>query len=239
MKAQAMVQAGREHLNRLLGLSGEQINWQIADELPSLPANEPPLDNLESLAVSQRLDLAASRSQAEAVAAALRLKKKTRFIPGVKLGVDTERSPDGQRVTGPTLDLELPIFDQGQPAVAKLMAEFQQAKDNYAAQEINVRSEVRESRFALLAARESVEYSQKNLLPLRKRILGETLLHYNAMQKNSYDLLAAKEREQMAEQGGIAALRDYWLARVELERAVGGRLTDETNTNLNSERSKL
>ena len=224
MKAKALMQAAREHLNRLLGLSGEQINWQIADELPLLPEKELPLENLESLAVSQRLDLAASRSQAEAIAAALRLKKKTRFIPGVKLGVDTERSPDGQRVTGPTLDLELPIFDQGQPAVAKLTAEFNQAKDNYAAREINVRSEVRESREALLAAREAVEFGQKNLLPLRQKILGETLRHYNAMQKSSYELLAAKEREQMAEQGGIEALRDYWLARVELERALGGRL---------------
>ena len=229
MKAKAEIQAGREHLNRLLGLSGEQINWQIADELPSLPEKELPLENLELLAVSQRLDLAASRSRAEAIAAALRLKKKTRFIPGVKLGVDTESSPDGQRVTGPTLDLELPIFDQGQPAVAKLTAEFQQAKDNYAAQEVNVRSEVRESRAALLAAREAVEFSQKNLLPLRKQILGETLLHYNAMQKSSYELLAAKEREQMAEQGGIEAIRDYWQARVALERAVGGRLSGETS----------
>jgi outer membrane protein TolC len=51
-------------------------------------------------------------------------------------------------------------------------------------------------------------------------------------------LLAAKEREQMAEAGGIEALRDYWLARVALERALGGRLTSETNTNLNSDRSK-
>jgi outer membrane protein, heavy metal efflux system len=230
IKAKAEVQAQREHLNRLLGLSGEQINWQIADELPSLPEKELPLENLESLAVSQRLDLAASRSQAEAIAAALRLKQHTRFIPGATIGVDTERTPDGQRVTGPTLDLELPIFDQGQPAVAKLTAEFQQAKDNYMAQEINARSEVREARGALLSAREAVEFGQKNLLPLRQQILGETLLHYNAMQKNSYDLLAAKEREQMAEQGVIAALRDYWLARVELERAVGGRLTNETNS---------
>jgi outer membrane protein, heavy metal efflux system len=228
-KAKAEAQAQREHLNRLLGLSGEQINWQIAEALPLLPGSEPPLENLESLAVSQRLDLAASRSQAESIAAALRLKKKTRFLPGVKLGVDTERSPDGQRVTGPTLDLELPIFDQGQPAVAKLTAEFQQAKNSYAAHEVNVRSEVREARGALLAAREAVEFSQEKLLPLRRKILGETLRHYNAMQKNSYELLAAKEREKMAEQGGIEALRDYWLARVELERAVGGRLSGGTS----------
>src|SRR5665213_1170289 len=227
MNAKADVQAGRERLNRLLGLSGEQINWQIADELPSLPTNEPPLENLESLAVNQRLDLVAKRNQAQSIAAALRLKKHTRFIPGATIGVDTERTPDGQRVTGPTLDLELPIFDQGHAAIAKLTAEFQQAKDNYAAQEVNVRSEVREARVELLAAREAVEFSQKNLLPLRKQILGETLLQYDAMQKNSFDLLIAKEREQNAEQTSIAALRDYWIARVALERAVGGRLAME------------
>jgi cobalt-zinc-cadmium efflux system outer membrane protein len=226
MKAKAGMQMEREHLNRLLGLSGQQIHWQIADELPALPEKELPLENLESLAVNQRLDLAAMKQQAESLAAALKLKQKTRFIPGVTLGVDTERSPDGQRVTGPTLALELPLFDQGQPAVAKLAAEFQQAKDNYMAQEVNVRSEVREAQDSLLAAREAVEFSQKNLLPLRQQILGETLLHYNAMQKNGYDVLAAKEREQMAEQTCIEALRDYWLARVGLERAVGGRLNN-------------
>ena len=38
------------------------------------------------------------------------------------------------------------------------------------------------------------------------------------MQKSSYELLAAKEREQMSERGYVEALRDYWIARVGLER---------------------
>jgi cobalt-zinc-cadmium efflux system outer membrane protein len=224
MRSKAEVKANRERVNRLLGLSGEQIGWQIADELPGLPEKEMSLENLESLAVNQRLDLAAERQRAESIAAALRLKKKTRFIPGITIGVDTERSPDGQRVTGPTLDLELPIFDQGQPAVAKLTAQFQQAKNNYTAREITVRSEVREARDALLAAREAAEFSQKNLLPLRRQILRDTLLQYNAMQKGNIELLAAKEREQNSEQTNVEALRDYWLTRVELERSLGGKL---------------
>ena len=87
MKARAETQMEREHLNRLLGLSGEQIHWQIADELPALPEKELPLENLESLAVNQRLDLAAKKQQAESLAAALRLKKKTRFVPSVTPGI--------------------------------------------------------------------------------------------------------------------------------------------------------
>jgi len=224
MKAKAAAQAQRERLNRLLGLAGEQINWQIADELPLLPATEPPLKNLEALAVAQRLDLAAKRSRLESLAAALRLQKNTRYFPGVKAGVDTEAMQNGQRVTGPTLDLELPLFDQGQPATARLTAVIEQAKDEYAAQEVNVRSEVREALAALAAAREAVAFSRTNLLPLQRRILGETLLHYNGMQKNTYDLLLAKDREQQAEQSVVEATRDYWLARVSLEFAVGGRL---------------
>jgi cobalt-zinc-cadmium efflux system outer membrane protein len=227
MQARAETQADRERLNRLLGLSDAQLCWKIADELPPLPATELPLTNLEALAVNQRLDLAATRSQAKSIAAALRLKEHTRFIPGLTVGVDTERTPDGQRVTGPTLDLELPIFDQGQPAVARLTAEYRQARDNYVAREVNVRSEVREAQDALLAERPSAEFSENNLLPLRQKILGETLLHYNAMEMSAYELLLAKDREQVAEEDHIAALRDYWLARVALERAVGGRLTGE------------
>lgn len=231
MQAKVEVQSQREQLNRLLGLSDEQINWQVVNELPSLPANAISLTNLESLAVSQRFDLGAKRNQMESIAVALRLKKHTRFIPVAAIGVDAEQMPDGQNVTivGPTLDLEIPIFDQGQPAVAKLAAEFRQAKDNYAAMEINIRSEVRDAENELQAAREAVVFSQNNLLPLRRTILKETLLQYNAMQKSSFDLLVAKEDEQKAEQSDVEALRDYWIARVELERAVGGRLFDKTN----------
>lgn len=225
--AQAQTRADRERLNRVLGLSGGQVNWKVADELPGLPAMELPLENLETVAVSQRLDLAVVRSEADSVAAALRLIKNTRFIPGVTVGVSTERSPDGQRVTGPSLGLELPLFDQGQPAVARLSAQYRQAQNNYAAMEINVRSEVRQAQDGLLAARAAAEHYAKTLLPQRQRILRETLLHYNAMQKSSYELLAAKEREQIAERGYVEALRNYWIARAELEHAVGGRLSGD------------
>jgi cobalt-zinc-cadmium efflux system outer membrane protein len=223
-QAQAQTRVEHERLNRLLGLWGRQTDWKLADELPSLPEKELPLENLESLAVGQRLDLAAARNQAQAVGNALQLKTNTRFLPGVSVGVSTERESDGQRVTGPTLSLELPLFDQGQPAVARLAAQYRQAQRSFEALAVNVRSEVREARDALIAARDAAEHYEKILLPQRQRILRETLLQYNAMQKSNHELLAAKEREQVAERRYIETLRDYWIARGELERAVGGRL---------------
>jgi outer membrane protein, heavy metal efflux system len=228
MQAQAKVQTDRERLNRVLGLADGQLGWHLAPTLPALPPPEPPLNDLEAVAIGQRLDLAALRRHAESLADALRLQQHTRYLAGLNLGVDTERMPDGQRVTGPTLDLGLPLFDQGQPAVAKLAAEYRQARDTYQARAATVRSEVREARADLLASRAAVEFADRELLPLRQQVLGETLLRYNAMAASTGDLLLAKEREQTAEAERIGALRDYWLARVALERAVGGRLAAAT-----------
>src|SRR2546422_2280053 len=123
-KTQAQSRADRERLNRVLGLWGQNTKWTVAAELPPLPEKEPPFERLESVAIEQRLDLAAARQQVALTARALSLRANTRYLPAsIKLGVDTEREPDRQNVTGPTLDLELPIFDHGQGAIAKLQAQ--------------------------------------------------------------------------------------------------------------------
>ena len=226
-KAAAQVRSHREKLNRLLGLWGRQTAWQITAALPPLPDQELPLENLEAIAVQRRLDLAAARGEVLAIAGALQLKQNFRYLPGATLGVNAEHDLDHSWVVGPTLSLELPLFDQGQAGVARLTAEYRRAARNFEALAINIRSEVRENRDALLAAREVAEFFAKVLLPQRQRALHETLLHYNAMQKSNFELLAAKEREQVTEREAIEALRDYWIARAELEQAVGGSLTRE------------
>jgi cobalt-zinc-cadmium efflux system outer membrane protein len=230
-RTEAELRRDREKLNRLLGLWGEQTNWQMNAALPAALANEPDFERLESLAVSQRLDLSAAQSEVAIARTALELKRKTRLLPAsVNVGVDTEREPGGTgshtHVTGPTLDLTLPVFDQGQAGIARLSADLRRAESNYEALAIDIRSEVREARDALLAARAAAVYYDQTLLPKRRAILRETLLHYNAMQKSSYELLLAKQQSLEAERGRIEAWRDYWTARAELERAVGGRLAD-------------
>lgn len=224
-RAQVQARADRERLNRLLGLWGKQTVWQLAGELPSLPEKELPLENLESIAVSRRLDLRAARAEVVNVLSALKLKKSVRWIPAASIGVNAEHDLDHSWVVGPSLDLEVPLFDQGQPELARLSAEYRRAQRNFEALAVNIRSEVREVRDSLIASRNAADYFNKVLLPQRQRILRETLLQYNAMQKSNFELLAAKEREQLAEREAIEALRDYWITRAELERAVGGSLT--------------
>ncbi len=226
-RAQAQLRSDREKLNRLLGLWGKQTTWQVENELPELPEKELPFENVETLAISQRLDVAAARDEAVNVQSALKLKKSVRWLPGVSVGVNAEHDLDHSWVIGPSLSLEVPVFDQGQPELARLAAEYRRAARRFEALAVNIRSEVREARDALIAARDAAEYYQKVLLPQRQRILRATLLQYNAMQLSNYALLAAKEREALAEREAIEALRDYWIARARLESAAGGSLTGD------------
>jgi cobalt-zinc-cadmium efflux system outer membrane protein len=223
--AEMQARVDRERLNRLLGLWGASTVWSVPDGLPEIPAEEVPLQNLESLAMANRLDVDAGRFNVNLLAYALSLRKKTRFFPlGIHLGVETERDSDTHRVTGPILALELPVFDWGQASVPRLEAQLFQAQRQLEALAINARSEVREARDLLIANRELARYYGSVLLPQRVEILELTLRQYNMMLRGAYDLLIAKQAEVASERAYIDAWRDYWIARAALERALGGSL---------------
>lgn len=229
-QARMQLRADREKLNRLLGLWGKSTAWEIIELLPSIPEQEIPLDTVESLAVAQRLDVETARRDVEIIERALALQRGTRWLPGgVHIGVDSEREPEGggPRVTGPTLHLDLPIFDHGQADRARLQAQQRQAQYRLEALATNARSEARDARDWMIASRDLAAYYAKVLLPERGKILELTLEHYNFMLKGAYDLLLAKQLEMETERAYIEAWRDYWIARAELERAVGGELPKE------------
>jgi cobalt-zinc-cadmium efflux system outer membrane protein len=225
LQGEAQARLDREKLNRLMGLSGATARWKIAAELPQIPQEEFSLEELETLALSQRLDYAVTSNHVALVTRALSLRKNTRFLPTeVNIGFDAERETDRQWVLGPTLELEIPIFDQGQGQVGRLQAQLRQAQRVREALATEIRFEVREANALLNANRTAAQVYGNVLLPQRTRILDLTLEHYNFMLKGTYDLLSAKQQQAQTERAYIEAWRDYWIARSELERAVGGKL---------------
>ncbi len=92
---------------------------------------------------------------------------------------------------------------------------------------VEARSHVRLARARLAAQRQVVEHYRTGLLPLKERIVQESLLHYNAMQLGPQELVEARQAQVDTYRDYLDAVRDYWIARAELERAVGGRLTSE------------
>jgi cobalt-zinc-cadmium efflux system outer membrane protein len=222
-RAEYQLLADRETLTRLLGVWGNDVEYRVAAKLPELPASEPELEHLERVAIEHRLDLAAAREEVLSASAALRVTKGSRMV-SIDLGANGHRDPDGPVTLGPTVDLELPIFDQKQAEVARLRAQLRAAQHGADALAIAVRSQVRQSRNRLMAARMTVDYYARTLVPLRERIVALSQEQYNAMLLGVYQLLQAKQNEVNSYREYIEAVRDYWVARADLERAIGTRL---------------
>ena len=224
MRAELEVAGIREKLNRAMGLSGTEITWRIPGQLPALPAQDAgDVPALESQAVAQRLDLDAQRQEVAIVDKARALRHWGVFT-AVQVGPSTERDPDGVRVTGPAVQMEMPIFNQGKADRARLASQLRQSRARLEALEVSARSEIREELAHMKSARATVEYYRDHLNPLRARALELTQERYNNMTLSGLDLLSAKQDQLLSEIEQTQALRDYWIHRTELEHALGGAL---------------
>lgn len=218
---------GREHrekLNRLLGAWGADADWKIAGDLHPVPESLPTTKGLESLAVRNRLDLAFARSQLESTVRALGLEKRFRFVGALDFGLAGETDPDRTNLTGPSIHLELPIFNQGQARIARGEAQLRMAQRRFEGLAIEIRSEVREKRDLLLSKHDIAVFYRDELVPVNRQITAQTMLQYNAMLVGAFDAFQARRDDMDAERSLIEATRDYWIARAELEREVGGDL---------------
>lgn len=224
-QSEAQLASDREKLNRLMGVWGEDIAWKAPTRLPEVPEALPPVERSEARAVAQRLDLAAAKKEAEASAQALGLTRQLRYLGPFGIGVAYKREPDAGRFIGPTVTLGLPVFNQGQAAVARAEAQARRSQERVAALAVEIRSEAREARTRLTASHEMVRHYAKVMLPLQQTVVNETLKFYNGMLVGVYDLLLAKQTQVQTARQYISASKQFWLAWTDLERALGGKLT--------------
>jgi cobalt-zinc-cadmium efflux system outer membrane protein len=223
-QAQAQLASDREKLNRLMGVWGEDTRWRMPAQLPAAPAQLPELQDVEALAVTNRLDLAAAKKEAEAAAQAAGLTRQFSALSPLGIGVAFKREAEGDKFVGPTIELGLPIFNRAQAQMSRATTELERSVSRVAALAVEVRSQAREARARLSSAHEILLHYQRVLLPLQQTILSETQKHYNGMLVGVYDLLLAKQTQVQTARQYIAATRDFWLAWAELERVVGVRV---------------
>ena len=216
----------REHLNIVLGLWNQRINWTINERLPNVPASDPDGRGLERLAINERLDLQAERRELDALGSNINLSGYGAMLTEAVLGFHSEREPGGDRSGGPSLEIPIPIFNQGEPQRARAAALFRQKASQFMQHAVEIRSEVRRAFTTMRTARKKAAYYQREILPLQAKMLQQTQLQYNGMFKSVFELLQAKKKQIDAAEEFIDALKDYWMSRTELELAVGGQIKD-------------
>ena len=222
-RAEGEAAVARERLNKLMGLWGRRTAWKSSARLPELPREETGLDQLETAAIGQRLDMGAARRNVQAMEYALNLAKTTRWVGSVNVAVDAGRLRGTNKLSfGPSVTLEIPLFDQRQAQIARLEAFKRQGEKQLRALAIDIRADVRSARARVLTARALVEEYQRVVVPTRENVVRFSQQHYDAMLLGVYQLIQAKQSEYDAYSGLIEAVRDYWVARSDLERAVAG-----------------
>jgi len=227
IRAGAEAARARSTLSALMGLPAQSTPWTATDRLPAPPAHDDDAATLVPLARQQRLDLIAAQREAALLEESLDVTKRYRLLGKVDVGVAGERETDRTKLYGPSLSLQLPIFNQGQGAVARAGAQLDAAQARVQSLELEIDSTVRLGVERVAAARKIAEDYRTALIPQREAIVARTQDQQNYMLVGVFELLLAKQQEFDAYQGYLEAVRDYWLARVDLVRAVGAHLPSD------------
>lgn len=224
--------ADREKLIRVLGLSGISVQQQelrLPERLPDTPKQAAKLQDIETTAMTQRLDIQAMKMEVDALASSLGLTKTTRFVNVLDLGLmrNAERSKAVEN--GYQISIEIPLFDWGGARVAKAESVYMQAVHSLAQTAIEARSQVRENYDGYLQAHALARQYRDQVVPLRKRISDEYMLRYNGMLISVFELLADAREQANAVNAAIDADREFWIADADLQLALGVPLTTAEN----------
>ncbi|MFO0614102.1 MAG: TolC family protein [Polyangiaceae bacterium] len=218
------VASARERLNARLGLFGERgAKWKAEARVPRPPRG--PIDNadLERVAVEKSLEIEAWKLRYRSAALHEDLARAKGWLPEISAGISGERDAEGWSV-GPRFGVSLPLFYQGQGEADGAEAEEERAKQMVESFGIRVRAAARSAATALAAAEAKLAWFEDTLLPLRARIVDETLRHYNAMSVSAFQLLVARRDEIATERAYVVALLEYWRARGAVDALRAGRL---------------
>lgn len=223
-RAGKQVTATRERLTRLMGLWGGDTQYTLPERLPDLPAMPAELQDVERIALEQRLDVQAAKADAQATAGSLGLTRVTRFVNALELGYAGKSETGSPSARGYELSIELPLFDWGGARVARAEAVYMQALQHVAETAVTARSEARESYLDYRTSYDVARHYRDSVIPLRKQISREVLLRYNGMLASTQELLADAREQAGAVNAYIDALKEFWTAQANLEAALGARV---------------
>jgi cobalt-zinc-cadmium efflux system outer membrane protein len=225
-RARIEVAVRREAMNKVLGLDGTEAAWTVAGRLPELPATAPALDGLEQEAIDTSLELTALRAEAEARGGEVGLARVRSWLPRLGLGAAASRHDGGHWAVGPAVSIGLPLFDQGQGMRTRATASLRRVQHELADRTLAIRAEARAARQRALGAHAEARQLQDVVLPLRQRVLDETVLQYNAMNASTFELLAARRELVDAGHEYVGALHRYWTAHARITAIRRGAMAD-------------
>ena len=226
-KALVGAKMARLELNTLIGLSGEEAAWKLSSALPLPVPQEDDVAVLQKLASNSNLTLLAAQHDMRISGDLAKLTRATRLLGDTSIGYEREREADRSRIRGPTADLEIPLFNQGQARVAGANARLRLAQARLRQIELSSGNAISTGVERVKVLSEIVAIHRDALVPQRERVVARSQEAQNFMLIGIFEVIEAKTQEYDAYEGYLNAVADYWVARVDLKRLVGARLPSE------------
>jgi outer membrane protein, heavy metal efflux system len=207
-------------LAALLGLNnGAELILPTQLDLP--PESDLDREALLSLAEENALQLAAARADVALAERGLRWQRRWRWLGGAELEYEREHEGAAAVLRGPRLTLSLPIFHQNQAEVAHAQSALALAQAQLDEGLLEGAAAIDSSLVHMRQQQRIIGTYRDVLLQARELIVGEQQLRYNFMLIGAFELIEARRAQYDAYEAYIEAIRDGWLARIELKRAVG------------------
>lgn len=209
----------------LMGWSETPIEWDVDDRAESgiwHLLNDLAESDLIERIDSQRLDVLAARAKADGYAASLRLEDRQRLIRGAEAGIGFERDDDRRKEIGPSVSLEVPIFDRNAANVTRAAAIYRQSiieADRIRQQAI---IEVRSLFAECNQLAELIELHKREILPAIEENMSLVQHSLNAGVVDATVLLEAQRDQIESKLRLIELQRTLRLRHHALERALGG-----------------
>lgn len=218
-RAQTDYVSARSRLAEIAGAKPQAPPEPIGDLL--VPEVEPlPLEALLASAFEQRGDLLAAGQREQAAEAAIRL-AMAEGKPNLIVGGFFEREEATDDIFGATISLSVPLFNRNQGRIAESRSTRERLRHERAALRLAVEQEVVTAFNSLQAARAAAEH-------LRDQVLGTLDENVELLQRSfeagrigATEVVTLRREFVAGRREYIEAMADAWLARIELDLAVG------------------
>ncbi len=214
----------RFRLNRILGLSAVQSNYEIIGTLPEELIQPPDYEETISYALSNRPEVQIARMHVEDARRVLTL-ERSRIFSNVEAGIVYEREIEGDKSIGTEIGVQLPIFDQNQAQIAKAEYRLRQTEKELKAKIDEVREDISVALERLSLLSQQINLIKTEILPARNKAVEYAEKYFNAMQINMLYLLEARQKLLETNRHYFNTLKEYHEQTIELERIIGRAIT--------------
>ncbi len=233
LRARADALRARHALAGLIGLP-TRAHWQVQQMLAAPRAVDFQAATLVQSALQNRLDLLAAQQAVALQEDALGVTQRWRWLGHVEFGYERENTrgnAEDERMRGPDLEVQIPIFDQGQGRVAHARASLRLARAELNSLALSVQNDALLALEDLKSKYVIAEHYRNALVPAREAAVARMQEKLNFMLVGVFELIQTKQAQYDAYQAYLEAVRDYWIARAELRKQLGGALPDDELAN--------